>query len=81
MSRTRIPNKLIWGLEDILACCLDARDAWRQAHRRARQQMDPVMLAALATLSDRLAEIERRARDARNGEYDQRVVAGAGKDS
>jgi hypothetical protein len=48
--------------------------AWRQAHQRAVKGLDPLMLAALATLSDDLAEIESKARAARRGEYDGRRV-------
>ena len=35
----------------------------------AERQMDPAMMVLLARLRDDLAEIERTAKDARNGEY------------
>lgn len=72
-TKTRLANKTIWALEDIIAACLDARGAWRKAMERAERQMDPIMLRSLAVLSDRLAEIERRAKDAREGRYNGHV--------
>jgi hypothetical protein len=68
-SKTRLANKTIWALEDIIAASKDARDAWRQAMTRAEKTMDVVLMTSLARLSDRLAEIERKALDARQGEY------------
>ena len=68
-SKTRVPNKVLWGLEDILAAGITARDAWKTAYGQAKRQMDPVGLAALGTLRDQLAVIERVAMSARRGEY------------
>lgn len=69
MSKTRLANKTIWAIEDIVAACRGARRAWRNANERARNQMDTVMLIALNQLGDELAIIETLARDARRGEY------------
>ncbi len=66
---TRIANKTIWALEDIIANCRSARAAWRIIYERAQRTMDPLLLAKLAALSDDLARIESTARDARNGRY------------
>lgn len=70
-SRTRLANKTIWALEDIIAATIEAREAWRQAMRQAEKSMNVTLLASLATMSDRLAEIERKARDARQGDYNE----------
>lgn len=68
-SKTRLANKTIWALEDIIAAGRRARRALRAANTRATAQMDTVMLVALNQLSDELARIETLARDARRGEY------------
>lgn len=70
-SPTRIANKTIWALEDIIAAAIGARHWLRQANERARDRMDVVMLASLNHLGEELAEIESRARDARQGTYRQ----------
>lgn len=66
---TRIANKTIWALEDIVAAALNARGAWRACHERAQRIMDPLLLARLGTISDELAKIETTAREARQGRY------------
>lgn len=71
MSKTRLANKTIWALEDIVALCIDARRAWEKAHRRAEGYMDPGLAMSLGTLSNALAKIERKAREARRGEYSE----------
>jgi len=68
-TKTRLANKTIWSLEDILAHCQNARRAWKAAMDRAERRTDPVMMASLARLRDDMAEIERLARDARAGRY------------
>jgi hypothetical protein len=72
-SKTRLANKTIWALEDITAICMEARGTWRQGMTRAEKTMDGVMMASLAILRDQLAEIERIARNARQGEYEERI--------
>lgn len=74
-TKTRLANKTIWALEDIVANCRDARRQWKRAMDRAERRVDPVMMASLAQLRDKVAEIERLARDARQGKYE-----GAGRD-
>ena len=66
---TRIANKTLWALEDIVAGCLAARAAWRIAYERAQRTMDPLLLGKLAEISDKLAGIETTAREARQGRY------------
>lgn len=68
-SKTRLANKTIWALEEIVALCGSATSSWGQAMERAERQMDPGMMLALARLRDALAETERIARDARSGVY------------
>jgi hypothetical protein len=70
LALKRLANKVIWALEDIVAICRTTRPEWQEAMERAEQRMDPQMLMALARMRDAFAEIERKARDARRGEYD-----------
>ena len=70
-SKTRLANKTIWALEDIIVLSVDARKAWQKAMKQAERSMDVTLIASLAKLSDRLAEIERKARDARQGDYNE----------
>lgn len=66
---TRLPNKAIWGLEDVIAITLRMRQHWRRAHEVAERSMDPVLLASLGHLSDDLAAIDTLVRDLRAGKY------------
>jgi hypothetical protein len=68
-SKTRLANKTIWALEEIVVAAVAARKAWLRCQDLAEQRMDPVMLASLGRISDHLAQIESRARDARQGKY------------
>jgi len=68
-SKTRLANKTIWALEDIVTRCKRARQHWQLAMQRAEKSRDPILMMALARLRDELAEIERQARDARLGRY------------
>ncbi len=70
VNRVRLANKTIWALEDIVKICGQARGEWRDAMDRAERRLDAVMLASLANLSDHLARIETRAREARLGKYE-----------
>jgi hypothetical protein len=54
---------------DIVAHCRAGRGHWQQAMDKAERQWDPAMMALLARLRDNLAEIERAAKDALNGDY------------
>ena len=69
-TKTRIANKTIWSLEDIEASCLKARRALKIALDRAENKfMDPILILELARVGDALSDIERTARDARQGKY------------
>lgn len=70
--RPRLPTNVINNLEDILAVFLGIWGEVRAISDRAERQMDPVMLARLNSLSQRLAKVERKARDARQNVYDPR---------
>ena len=77
----RLANKVIWNLEEIQAICLalweiDILEPWLEAVKRAEAHHDAVMLRILAQMMERqqrlwkeLARIERKARDARQGEW------------
>jgi len=71
-SKTRLANKTIWALEDILALCLTMRADLERAVEQAEKDLDLTLLATVARLSLRIAEIESLARDARNGKYSGR---------
>lgn len=68
-SRTRVANKTLWALDDIVAATLSARAAWRICHEIAERRMEALLLAKLGTISDDLATIETKAREARQGRY------------
>lgn len=66
----RLANRTIYSLEDILAWCIRAREHWLLALDLAEKVGDPDITAALARLRDDMAEIQRLARDARDGRYE-----------
>ena len=68
-TKTRVPNKVQWALEDIVAAATEARAAWRICHEIGERRLEPLLLAKLGTISDDLARIEMRAREAREGNY------------
>lgn len=69
---TRLANKTIWALEEIIVAAMNARSAWRICQEIAEQRMDPVLLARLGRISDALSRIETTAREARQGRYTER---------
>lgn len=73
-SKTRVANKTIWALEDIVAHCNTADRALGVALSRARDRMDPVMMVELAEARSSVAQVKSLAVDARHGQY-----GGAGK--
>lgn len=77
---TRLANKTIWALEDVLALCHQARSTWLVAMDRAEGRIDPVMMALLARLRDDLSEIQRVAQDARAGKYNEGQLIVKGDD-
>jgi hypothetical protein len=68
-TKTRLANKTIWALEEIIAGALNARAAWRKCQEIAERRMEPLLLANLGRISDDLARIETTAREARQGRY------------
>jgi hypothetical protein len=68
-SKTRIANKTQWALRDILTRSEEARDDWKIVFKKAERQMDAQMMVCLARLRDKLADIERLAFDAQQGDY------------
>lgn len=69
IANKRLANKVIWNLEDIMAHCIGAWNAYQNAKDRAKARGDQVMIAHLSELGDHLAVIERKTRDARQGNY------------
>ena len=73
-SKTRLANKTIWALEDIIALGLQSRRSLDVAIGLAEKHRDPALLAALARLSQQVAEVDGLARDAREGKYRRGVA-------
>ncbi len=71
VAKKRLANKVIWGLESILASCLKARGPLDRAMDRAEKQMDTAMLRDLCQIDRELSYISRKARDARAGEFNE----------
>lgn len=69
-ARPRLPNKVIWNIDDIGAICGRVQEALRGAEARVDEIEDAQLLAALATVGREVEVIRRRARDARHGEYE-----------
>jgi hypothetical protein len=65
----KIPDNAASGIEDILDLCGKARGNWRKIMQKAEQLGDLAMVIQLASVRDDLAEIERKARDARQNIY------------
>lgn len=68
-SKTRVANKTIWALEDVIAHANDADRALERAISRASERMDGVAMVALAEARSAVAQIRNLAVDARHGEY------------
>ena len=69
---TRLANKTKWALTDIEQRVMSARSAYKSLLDRNRNRlMDPIVAMDLAVLSDALNDIDRIARLAQDGEYEQ----------
>jgi hypothetical protein len=68
---TRLANKTQWALDDILRATKEAQPAWQAVYTIAKARMDPALLAGLAEIRDFMAFVERKARLARAGDYDE----------
>jgi len=71
VANKRLANNVIHGLEDIVALCKDLWGPLRAAQRRAAKQQDAIMLDHLSGMAEGLAKIERTARLARQGKYEE----------
>ena len=77
VTKTRVPNKTAWSLEDIAALCIEANAKWERAMRLAEKNLDPLMMRELSRLGVDIAEIRRIAAAARRGDYEERHRDGA----
>jgi hypothetical protein len=69
-TKTRVANKTIWALEDIMAEIRRGRRAWSKALERAETRSgDTTLLLALVEIRDVLASVEVLAIDARQDRY------------
>lgn len=66
---TRLANKTIHTLEDIMALTKDAQANLRNALRRANNQQDAILMRNLAEIAMTLTTIERKAMANRQGDY------------
>ncbi|PYJ11259.1 MAG: hypothetical protein DMF06_03345 [Verrucomicrobia bacterium] len=73
MQKTRLANKTQWALYDIAARCLAASKRWEKAMAMAERNQDPAMMTLLARMRDDIAVIERKAKDALNGDYQEEM--------
>lgn len=72
-QKTRLANKTQWALCDIAARCLTASKRWERAMSMAEKNCDPAMMQLLGRIRDDIAVIERKAKDALNGEYEEEI--------
>jgi hypothetical protein len=69
-TKTRIPNKTLWALEDMIALNAEARRYMDIALKRIEDRtMDPILILALGRVSNALAKSDVKAREARQGDY------------
>jgi hypothetical protein len=66
-TKTRLPHKIGWALQDILDACWSEEQQWIELMSLAREC--PETVHRLALLRHHLAEVQRLASDALNGEY------------
>lgn len=74
-QKIRLANKTQWALEDIAARCLTASKRWGKAMDMAERNQDPAMMLLLGRLRDDIAVIERKTKDALNGDYQEEIQA------
>ena len=73
-SKTRVPNKVQWGLDAIQDDVAQAESAWLTIYARLQERFqDPAALMALSDLRHHLSNIRTRASDARHGEFNERL--------
>lgn len=71
-SKTRISNKVGWGLDAIQDEIAEAERAWGVIQDRLRERFpDSTALIAMGDLRNHLANIKTRAHDARSGEFNE----------
>lgn len=74
-NRTRVPNKVIWNLEETMALLITARQEWQRIVDYSERAMDPRLSLPAAKLGFHLSEIERLTRNARAGRYEDHATA------
>lgn len=69
-TAARTPNKIQWGLSDIVLECNRALKHWGAIQDYAEQKHDALLATKAGRLRDSLARIRSKAKDALNGEYE-----------
>lgn len=72
-QKIRLANKTQWALGDITALCMTASKRWQKAFAMAERNQDPAMMQLLGRIRDDIALIERKAKDALNGDYEEEI--------
>ena len=72
VANKRLANKVLWGIEDGLATCRTMRGLVNAAMSRADEKMDARMLLHLVRIQEGVLFIEKKLRDAQQGEYEDR---------
>ena len=65
----RLANRVIWGLEDIVALCREADGECAAVQALAREGMDVALMHRASNLRAMVNAIWRKTVDARHGEY------------
>jgi len=70
---TKVAPKTQYALADIRVQCEQARRRWSKLFEMAEKRIDPALALYIAAIRDNIAEIDRLAADAANGDYNERT--------
>jgi len=68
-DKPRLPNKVLWNVQDVEAICPRVQERLRHAEEFARQKDEARLIAELAQVGREVERVLRKARDIRYGEY------------
>ncbi len=72
-TRPRLPNNVIWSIEDATAAAVELWEDLARVRKRAERVEDALTLGAVGRCMERLVVIEHHLRNARCGRYEARV--------
>lgn len=70
-TKERIPNKVLWGLMEAIALSMKCEATWQRCFALAKATQNIELIIALGQLRDELGRLERTARNASNGRYEE----------